>query len=304
MTGWRYRLYGLEVSSEIELGRLPPGDPAAAVDVRIKAGGVPETLPDPIQGCEWFQGNAEAILLDLPGAGRFLVTGGNRICAEQVVAGSAALRWRLLGIAFGAILHQRGVLPLHATVVAAVPGQRAQGVGLIGASGTGKSTLAAGLARAGHTVLIDDVCAMWIEDNRAMAEAGNGMTRLWGDAMVALALSGGEALEGRPGKFEVPVAQPDGEPTRLRALIAIVDGETTAMTRLDANDRLRLCIANTYVRDFLPCTGGAARNFRQCAALAQAVPVYRLARPRRFEALGDVVATVSRELEALLCQTA
>src|SRR6185436_17962029 len=53
----------------------------------------------------------------------------------------------------GAVLQQRGLLPLHASALLLGAGA----IALLGPSRAGKSTLAAALARRGHPVLADDV---------------------------------------------------------------------------------------------------------------------------------------------------
>jgi hypothetical protein len=127
---WRYRLYGLQVESALDLRALPQSD--------------------------WIERRGDQLIINLSPSGRFLVEGGTRITIDDAQAGIAALRWRLLAIAFGALLHQRSVLTLHSTAIA-IGGRN---IGRVGVSGPGKSTLGAFLHRRGHPVRIDDVCAV------------------------------------------------------------------------------------------------------------------------------------------------
>ena len=59
-----------------------------------------------------------AVLLEIPGVGRFYVHAGKqvRVQADSDVK-AEDLRLFLLGSAFGAIYFQRGFFPLHASVV-------------------------------------------------------------------------------------------------------------------------------------------------------------------------------------------
>ena len=64
------------------------------------------------------------------------------------------VRAYLLGTIFVVLCQQRGLLPLHASAIAAESGV----VAFLARSGQGKSTLAAHLAQRGFRVLADDVC--------------------------------------------------------------------------------------------------------------------------------------------------
>ena len=289
---WRYRLYGLEVESALDLGPLPAGDPKRPIDVRIAPGDVP-----PLEGktTDWFANREGAICISLPPSGRFLVCGGDSIIVADAVAGLASLRWRLLGIAFGALLHQRGVLPLHCTAV------RVSGrvVGLVGESGAGKSTLAAYLRAAGHEVLIDDVCAVAADPaDRIVVEPGNGLLRLWGDAMDALGTGKGGALDPEIAKFEHKLPASGGSRIALDALIEIADGDTLALDSLASGERMALCLNHSYCREIMMSLGGKARNLAQCAEVAGKLPAYRLTRPRGLERMPAIVAWLETQLAA------
>jgi len=285
---WRYRLYGLETDSPIDLGPLPGGNPGLPADVTIELGLVAPLERD--GGC-WFENRDGVIHIDLRPAGRFIVRDGTTIVVDAAEAGLAALRWRLLGIAFGAVLHQRGIMALHATVVAI--GERT--VGLTGVSGAGKSTLAGWLQKRGHAILIDDVCAVVPHAARVIVEPGNGLLRLWDDAMGALGRSGGERLDPECAKFEHASPAPT-ERLTLDALVELGDGDVLAMTALDAGERMGLCLRSSYCRDVMLSLGRRDRNLAQCAAAARSLAAFALVRPRGF----DHMDAVADRLEAVI----
>lgn len=279
---WRYRLYGLQVDADFNLGALPPGDAALPADAAIAMGPVPK--PEGPEG-GWIERRGDQLIIDLAPSGRFLVDGGRRITVDDAQAGAAALRWRLLGIAFGALLHQRSVLPLHSTVIA-IGGRN---IGLVGRSGAGKSTLAAFLQQRGHPVLIDDVCAVVTgTPGRVVVEAGNGFLRLWDDAMAALDRDGGERLDPAISKFEHSCPASDAR-VELHALVEISDHDVLDISALDLAERMSCALRHSYCREIMLILDGKAANFRQCAAVAGALPMYQLARPRGFDRIGEVV---------------
>ncbi len=289
----RYRLYGLETESSIDLGALPIGDRHLPRDVEIRAGKIP-----PIErgAGQWFENRGGVIIVDLPPAGRFLIREGSTIIVDQALAGSAALRWRLLGLAFGALLHQRETLPLHCTALRI--GGRA--VGLVGASGAGKSTLAAFLHARGHALLVDDVCAIVARRHGpVMVEAGNGLIRLWGDAMAELGTGDGSALGPDIAKFEHRLPFGEEQPFRLEALIEIAEGDCVTLDRLGPDQRLSMCLRHSYCPQILVSLSKRRTNFAQCAGVASQIAGYRLTRPKRFDRMAEIAALIEAEMAAL-----
>jgi len=289
---WRYRFYGLETDSAIDLGVLPVGSPDLPADVTIERGEVCALDRD---AGKWFENDRGTIIIDLPPAGRFRVEGGNAITIDGTDAGLAALRWRLLGIGFGAVLHQRGILALHATVI----NMHGRNIALVGASGAGKSTLAAWLQKRGHAILIDDVCAVVPDPTRAIVEPGNGLLRLWEDATRALGGVGGQRLDPEIAKFEH--YRPTGrERVTIDALVDLAEGDTFAIAPLDAGERIGLCLRNSYCRDIMLSLGGRDRNLAQCAAVAGALSAFKLTRPRGFDLMSRVAEGLEIAIAAML----
>jgi hypothetical protein len=88
----------------------------------------------------------------------FLVSAdGHRIECHRLMSGSfESLSTYLLGQVLSFAFVTQGLEPLHATVVVA----GSTGIGLLGASGDGKSTLAAAFLRAGYPILTDDLLVL------------------------------------------------------------------------------------------------------------------------------------------------
>src|SRR3569623_476792 len=90
----------------------------------------------------------------VPAAGTFLVRDGAVVeFAEAAGADPGWVTLLLHGTARGALIHQRGELPLHAATL--VPPKGDVAVAICGATGAGKSTLAAALALRGWALLAD-----------------------------------------------------------------------------------------------------------------------------------------------------
>ena len=293
MTALPSALFGLSVYSELPLPGLPAADEDAP-PVEVRFGTVP-----PQDG--YLCADHHQLTIQPPGIGRFLVSGGNRILIDPAHgATEKQLRVHLLGSAFGALLHQRGLLPLHANCVAI--GGRA--VLFLGRSGAGKSTLAHWFQRQGHAVLADDVSAI-APDTPPLAFPGVPNFRLWQDALQAAGLDGSDyprSLDDHD-KFDVPAAAAGRNVLPLGACYLLAEAaeeETPAITRLTGLDASEALIANTYRGAFVPLLGLSQQHLRSCAALARTVPVLRAARRWGRGHFDQEAARLRDHAEALL----
>jgi hypothetical protein len=178
-----YHFNGLKLESDFHLPALAPwdGPPHARSDVVVRQAAAPLRLdcPDHIGPVFQTKGTSE-YLLALPGTGRILVRNGDEVLVDaEPGADTSAI---LSGPVQAMLWHQRGLLPLHGSVV--VVGTQA--IALCGPSAAGKSTLAAMLAEQGHAVVADDVCV--IDPDTADVLAGCGRLRLWRDALDRLGI--------------------------------------------------------------------------------------------------------------------
>jgi hypothetical protein len=125
-------------------------------------------LPDGRGGAvvEVFEQPGAGMLVDAPGAGRFLISAD----ARRVACTPGTGDWQRVLIAqvLPLLAALRGLHVIHASGVAFGDGA----VAFAGASGAGKSTLAAELARAGHPMLAEDVLALRLDGETPMAEPG------------------------------------------------------------------------------------------------------------------------------------
>lgn len=87
-----------------------------------------------------------------------------------------------VGPILGCILRLRGALCLHACVV----NIDNYAIALAGHKGMGKSTAAAGFARAGFSILSDDLAAITPKENRFFVQPGYPQIRLWENSVQAL----------------------------------------------------------------------------------------------------------------------
>lgn len=167
----RYRLCGLDVDCPEPLAVpaiVADGAVSAPSEVTISLGAVPPDLDRPrLRGPTW-QAGAERLLITVPGLGRLLVCGQDRIEVEPASPGAwAELAPVLTGAPLAALLLRRARVPLRAAAVV-VAGQVQV---LCGPAGCGKSAFAAALVDAGAEPWADDLTALDLVDDRVWAAA-------------------------------------------------------------------------------------------------------------------------------------
>lgn len=298
---YRYHLAGLVFESPLPLPEL--GDAWAApraADVLIAESAVPLPPQGPASrgGMAWSS-TPERCLLDIHGVARFGVSGGRHITFERTGGvGDDFLRLYLLGSVLGALWHQRGLLPLHAGAVA-IDGRA---WAFVGQSGAGKSSLVVAMAASGAGYLCDDVCVVQLTadqgaDNGAHVWPGLARLRVSPEICALLTLADAPPLDPM-GKHTLAPLWPRPNSTQPLAGVVVLetgpDAARTALDRLDAPAALGALLNHTYRPEYLS-TEQRVQHFGTCAALAAAVPVYRLRRPWGTQRLlGDAEGLMAR----------
>ena len=278
-----YRLFGLNLRSEIDLAGLAPAIEAAAADVEIGLGSLP-----PGEFPPGYSAAPEGTMLTVTKVGRYLIRDGREIVIEPAAGASERnLRLFLLGSAIGALLHQRGLLPLHANAIDL--GKRA--VAFSGHSGAGKSTIAAWFHDRGYPILADDVCVIGFDEaGRALAFPGIPRLRLWREALEASGRDAGayDRSFDDMDKFDVPTASAERlDPLPLAAIYLLRKAEDEAggpaIERLTGVDAVETLVSNTYRGGYLRTIGRTSEHLAACLRIVRTVPVFRARRLWGFD---------------------
>lgn len=290
MSLFRYRVHGLTIDSDIALPELDPADDGTAPDVAIRT--VP-ALPERQAG---------DVHLAIPDVADFLVRAGTTAYVSPAAdVPDRNLRVYLLGSVIGALLHQRGLVPLHANAI--MVGRSA--IAFAGDSGAGKSTLAAWAHDRGHDVLADDVSVVGTGADGPFVLPGLRRLRLWRDALERsgrdprqhpqsyVADDGDDTFD----KFDLHLGErPHQEPQPL-GVIAILREGPLGVIRMPPLAAAEALFANTYRGYLVTEAGLPEQHFRTCLALVGEVPVLDAAMPRdaaRYDAIaGEILERVA-----------
>lgn len=290
-----YNAYGLHIDSEVELPPLIPDGNNRAAEVRFRLCQVERrpARPDFQNGC--FSASSEEAYFYWKAYGTYRVRNGREVTADLRDADYRLPHIPLLSVLLGVLLHQRGLLTLHAS--AAVVGGAA--VAFVGEKGAGKSTTVAALHARGYPVVADDVVALDLSASEPKVLPGIPRLKLWPEAAAMLGMPP-EALSRLHPLLEKRDCPLEGEFVRkamsLDALYLLTDGgsECDACLLSSPQERVTTLLRHSYAQRFLGKAGATGEHFQQCVELARAIPMYQLRRPKALESLLETAAFIEK----------
>jgi len=280
-----YKLFGLVVSSELELHGLPAYEPTDQTpDVEIK-------LHD------WSELSSRVMVLDnrftmldgslwfhVPETAVFSIFSGREIRIYPHPAGDERrIKLYVLGTCMGALLMQRRIYPLHGSAVV-IDGEA---YAFVGESGAGKSTLAAAFLKRGYKLLSDDVIAVYIDEpsGKPTIMPAYPQQKLWLDSLEQLDMNAADhqQLVLEASKYAVSVQDRfHDSPVRLAGiyeLIPTANCERPMTASLGRLERLHTVLGHTYRGTLAGIQGLAEWRFSMAATIASRTQVSRLYRP-------------------------
>ncbi len=275
-----YKAYGLIFDSELQLPELIPSQGAA--DIIIRLGEVPETLLNGRLIDEFYQVGRQQFLLTVEEAGRYLVRNGNEIIIQPAPNSiESDVRLFLLGSCLGALLHQRGMLAIHASSI-----ETRQGAVLFtGHSGCGKSTLLAAFLQRGYEMLADDITAISTDGNGVpMVFPALPRSKLWADAAEHLGHDPVSLIPLRPDarKYALPTRrQFSRQPVPLGKIFLLdpKDEDELSIEKLEKMGGFQVLLDHTYREQFLGAMETREAHLQMATAAASQSTFYRVLRP-------------------------
>jgi len=242
------------------------------------------------------------VLISLDGVGRFDIRDGNQVViARSPDVDDSTLRLFLLGYCLGTLLQQRGLLVLHASIVAS--GNSC--IALAGGSSLGKSTLAASLVNRGYELVADEVCAIDTSgDGSPMVVPGYPALLLWKNTLDRLELGFEPMGRIRPDieKYVVPVPTHFCEsPRELTHLYVLQSSneEEVSIEPVEGFARFNVFLNHTYRELFVQGMGTSASRQKNVARVAPRVSVSRLSWPQKWDDIDDAIELLEEKPDTL-----
>lgn len=259
-------------------------------------------LPD---GSPWavFYRVPEGYLVRFPGLADFAISAdGTRVDARRLPqTSSTTLEHLYLNQALPLALSRQRQLVLHASAVAT----QDAAIAFMGASGRGKSTLAASFAMHGQPFLTDDSLQLQQSGKDYHVLPSHPSLRLWDDSRTQLLPVHAAPAPAIDYSSKVRLLAAAGIPhcaqARRLAAIFLVGAEDVAALRirpaLPATAMME-CVRNCFLLD-LDARELLTLHFGQLGALARQVACFHLDFPRRYDALPGVRAGILEHLARL-----
>ena len=305
-----YQVYGITFRSEIPL--TYPEQPAttAAADVTLSLA-APDVFERAIAGLSRNPSNGDwyehvscpdgSDFVRWPALFEFLVSPDGRSIACRPLERSTheSFQTYLLGHVLSFALVKQGYEPLHATVVV-IDGAA---VAFLGASGQGKSTLAAAFLYAGHQVLTDDLLLIRRVAGALCGFPGPPRLKLFPDVARRFLpdLAPLAPMNPESEKLVIALERPyaHSKPAPLRAFVVLdgCEGGHLDISPVNGAKAWLALLGATFNRRLV----GPVRLRRQFVAAREwstEIPVKRVTYDWTVEALGGVCQTVTADLRA------
>ena len=292
-----YTAYGLGIHSEISLPQLTPR--AINQDVTILRGSVDRTKSENADREEFIlRANHKEVCFFQQNVGACLVRDGREIIVDvDSVANADFIPPFISVIPLAMLLHQRGLLILHASAIAVNGGV----VAFLGKSGQGKSTTAGALHQLGYPIVTDDVLALDVsnpENITVLPSFPN--LRLWPESVTSL----GHIPENLPQvypnsqkRFRRVTEGFQETPLPLKKIYVLEYGTRNEIESLTPHQAFLEVTRQSYPgQELLKATGTVATKFQLSTKLANSISVCRLKRPRSLSTLSDLASFIENDV--------
>lgn len=207
----------------------------------------------------------------------------------------------LLGPIMGVVLRLRGIPCLHASSVVIDD----QAIGLVGASGAGKSTTAAAFARLGYPVLTDDVMALTSSTGHFLVQPAYPRVRLWPQSAAGLFGSADALPRMMPGwdKRFLSLLQPgyrfQREALPLTALYFLgprtPGTSVSSIEAVNPAEALMTLVADSFATNFQDKARRAA-EFELLSRLVTSIPLRRISAPDDLAHIDDLCQAIALDV--------
>jgi hypothetical protein len=292
-----YNVFGLNIQSDIELPELNSSSPRIP-DAIIRIGNIPEHLNEITSSGALYETSRADFLFKIKSVAKYRVTNGNLILIKPE-RGSLVedVRLFLYGSIFGALLHQKGILPLHGSAVI----YEEEAIAFIGHSASGKSTLAASLAIQGHQVIADDITAVAKKhDGNFEIYPGIPYLKLWKDVVSQLNFPN-NLKKLRPGieKYKFVLSQNLINTSFPFTKVIILDHHNNndfKISRITGAKKLNLLKTHTYRFNYVEGLGQSKVQFQNLSNLSQKIDLYTISRPIAPLKINELWSLIEQEI--------
>jgi hypothetical protein len=253
-------------------------------DVKIEITDIQKEVENPLYDDGYYRLNQNEFSMNVEGVGRFYASGGNYISLIlNPKATKANIELYLNGSTYGAILHQRKIMPMHGSCFV----YNNKGIMLCGDSGAGKSSLTASFVIDGNEFLTDDVTPILISKNKPFIWTMSDRIKLWEDSLKQLKQNseGLHKINPETEKFYYPL-KPYKDSTYLLHhifLIEIHEKSTILFQEITGAKKVTALRKEIYRLEYMQgMPENEACYFKNLAEISKNIKITKLFRPKNI----------------------
>ncbi|CAM4224522.1 aldolase [Bacillus luti] len=295
-----YKVFGLRVLSEIQLPELPRiNEQEETIEVIIRTADLFQKWSEFTNTEQNFVVDKNVVMIRIPDTAIFSIQEGKQIIVSPM--GNTCedkIRLYILGTCMGALLMQRGILPLHGSAIN-IDGKV---YAILGNSGAGKSTLAAAFLSRGYTLLSDDVIAVTVSsDKTPIVIPSYPQQKLWAESLNAFGMGTASynPLFERETKYAVPVQSHFfSEPLPLAGVIELTktEDESVELIRIEGLERLRALFFHTFRKFLITQLKLTEWHFTTSTSVINKVDMFHLKRPNNRFTAHELVSIILKTI--------
>jgi hypothetical protein len=202
----------------------------------------------------------------------------------------------ILGVALAVLLHQRGLLVLHASAIEV----NGSVVAFIGDKGWGKSTTTAALHARGYKVVTDDLLVLKVNGTECpIVFPGFPQIKLWPDSVTALGDDPAtlKRIYSQVEKRAYRVFDSfSSTPLPLKCIYVLDIGSSHKIESIQGQEVFAELVRHSFLIKLLQATKTANLHFNQCTRLASCVPIYRLKRQPSLQDLPAIAQLIEQHI--------
>ena len=254
-------------------------------DVDIQRVDNPKRIANPVVENSWMAINEHEFRMQVENVGEFYAGHGKLVqYSADPDATVSSIELYLNGSVFGAILHQRKILPIHGSSFIF----NGKGVMLCGESGAGKSSLTTAFCLNGAEFLTDDVTPFEFIDNKPFIIPRSDRVKLWSDSLRQFSESKDILQKIRPedDKYYYPIEQSsrDRYPLSHVVIIKLKESGNTVFKPVIKSDAFAALHNEIYRLHYLSAMPSLKQHYlMQIASICNNTEITIVERPKNIE---------------------
>lgn len=253
------------------------------IDVEINIEDLKRNVKNPIYKDDFIQLNQNEFSLNISNVGWFYASNGSFVSITPYPpVNKNTIELYLNGSVYGAILHQRKILPLHGSSFI----WNRKGILICGDTGAGKSSLTASFCFDGAEFLTDDVTPIILANNKPLIWALSDRIKLWEDSLSQLNLEkkGLKRIDPTIEKFYYPFKSRKPDIFNLDHIVILEKSEKTDIIFDEISGAGRFAALRNEVYRWEYLQGMSQSElvyFRQLLNISQFVYLTKVSRPEK-----------------------